>query len=104
MREVQPTELIEKALELSSDVTQLKPNISLALVDLTIPALRQLPAKECQRICKCIHGLGTAKGKLSLWDFVLQLILWHRLESYLNPAANLTTQFNSIDEIWSDVY
>lgn len=102
LREVQPTELIEKALELSNDVTQLKPNISLALVDLTIPALRQLSAKECQRICKCIQGLGTAKGKLSLWDFVLQLILWHRLESYLNPAANLTTQFNSIDEIWSD--
>jgi Zn-dependent protease with chaperone function len=102
LREVQPTELIEKALTLSSDITKLKPSVSLALVDLTIPTLRQLPAKECQRICKCIQGLGIAKRKLSLWDFVLQLILWHRLEPHLNPAANLTTQFNSIDEIWSD--
>jgi Zn-dependent protease with chaperone function len=102
LREVQPSELIEKAIALSNDITELKPSISLALVDLTVPALRQLPAKDCQRVCKCIQGLGIAKGKLSLWDFVLQLILWHRLESYLNPTANIATQFNSIDEIWSD--
>ena len=102
LREVQPSELVEQAVSLSINIAELNPSIRLPLVDLTIPALRQLPAKECQRVCKCIQGLGIAKGKLSLSDFVLQLILWHRLESHLNPVANITTQFNSIDEIWSD--
>jgi Zn-dependent protease with chaperone function len=102
LREVQPPEIVEQSIILSADIIQLDANSRLPLVDLTIPTLRQMSVKECQRVCKCIQGLGIAKGKLSLWDFVLQLVLWHRLESYFNPAATITIQFNSIEEIWSD--
>ncbi|RCJ23109.1 transcriptional regulator [Nostoc sp. ATCC 43529] len=102
LREVQPTELVEKTLELSSEISQLDPSIRLPLVDLTVPALRQNSAKECQRLCKCVHGLVKASGNLSLWDFVLQLILWHRLQPCINPASAITVEFTTIQQIWPD--
>ena len=35
-------------------------------------------------------------------DFVLRVILWHRLQTVLQPDSNITVKFNSIEEIWSD--
>lgn len=102
LREVQPAELVNKTLELSSEISQLDPRIRLPLVDLAVPVLRQNSAKECQRLCKCVHGLVVATGSLSLWHFVLQLILWHRLQPSINPTSATTVEFTSIEEIWPD--
>ncbi|MDF5712048.1 MAG: transcriptional regulator, partial [Nostoc sp. S4] len=102
LKEVQPGDLVEKTLELSSEISQLDPSIRLPLVDLTVPALRQNSPKECQRLCKCVHGLMKASGSLSLWDFVLQLILWHRLQPCINPTFVTTVEFTTIEQIWPD--
>ncbi|MCC5607206.1 M48 family metallopeptidase [Nostoc sp. CHAB 5834] len=102
LREVQPPELVDKTLELSGEISQLDPRIRLPLVDLAVPVLRQNSAKECQRLCKCVHGLVVATGSLSLWHFVLQLILWHRLQPSINPTSATTVEFTSIEEIWPD--
>ncbi|MEH2435089.1 MAG: M48 family metallopeptidase [Nostoc sp.] len=102
LREVQPAELVDKTLELTSEISQLDPKIRLPLVDLAVPVLRQNSAKECQRLCKCVHGLVVATGSLSLWHFVLQLILWHRLQPSINPTSAITVEFTSIEEIWPD--
>ncbi|MDZ8226652.1 M48 family metallopeptidase [Nostoc sp. ChiVER01] len=102
LREVQPAELVDKTLELTSEISQLDPRIRLPLVDLAVPVLRQNSAKECQRLCKCLHGLVVATGSLSLWHFVLQLILWHRLQPSINPTSATTVEFTSIEEIWPD--
>ncbi|QLE41372.1 transcriptional regulator [Nostoc sp. C052] len=102
LREVQPADLVEKTLELSNEISQLDSRIRLPLVDLAVPILRQNSAKECQRLCKCVHGLVVATGSLSLWHFVLQLILWHRLEPSINPASTTTIEFTSIEQIWPD--
>jgi Zn-dependent protease with chaperone function len=79
LRQVQPEDIIDKALTLNIKIALLDPSIRLPLVDLIIPALRQLPATEIQRVCKTVQGLAKASGKLELWDFILQLVLWHRL-------------------------
>ena len=102
LREVQPADLVDKTLQLSSEISQLDPRIRLPLVDLAVPVLRQNSAKECQRLCKCVHGLVVATGSLSLWHFVLQLILWHRLQPSINPTSTTTVEFTSIEEIWPD--
>ncbi|MBG1243778.1 M48 family metallopeptidase [Nostoc sp. NZL] len=102
LREVQPAELVEKTLEFSSEISQLDPSIRLPLVDLAVPILRQNSAKECQRLCKCVHGLAVATGSLSLWHFVLQLILWHRLQPSINPTSPTTVEFTAIEQIWPD--
>ncbi|MGB3640030.1 MAG: M48 family metallopeptidase [Rivularia sp. (in: cyanobacteria)] len=102
LRQVQPEELVNSSIKLNEEIAQLDTNIYLPLVDLTIPALRQLSAKECQRVCKCVQGLIAAKGEASVRDFVLRLILWHRLQPVFQPDCNITVKFNSIEEIWSD--
>ncbi|MDZ8261895.1 M48 family metallopeptidase [Nostoc sp. ChiQUE01b] len=102
LREVQPADLVDKTLQLSSEINQLDPRIRLPLVDLAVPVLRQNSAKECQRLCKCVHGLVVATGSLSLWHFVLQLILWYRLQPSINPISTTTVEFTSIEQIWPD--
>ncbi|MEO1431616.1 MAG: M48 family metallopeptidase [Cyanobacteria bacterium J06633_8] len=102
LRQVQAEEIVNSSIKFNKEITQLDDNIYLPLLDLTIPALRQLPLKECQRVCKCVQGLIAAKGKASVQDFVLRLILWHRLQTVLQPDCNITIKFNSIKEIWSD--
>ncbi|MBD2339491.1 M48 family metallopeptidase [Calothrix sp. FACHB-156] len=102
LRQVQPAEVVDKALELNSELSQLDPSLRLPIVDLIVPALRQNSAKECQRLCKCVHGLVTATGSISLGNFVLQLVLWHRLEPSINPNSVKKVEFTSIEEIWSD--
>ncbi|MEH1801326.1 MAG: M48 family metallopeptidase [Nostoc sp.] len=102
LREVQAADLVEKTLELSSEISQLDPRIRLPLVDLAVPVLRQNSAKECQMLCKCVHGLVVATGSLSLWHFVLQLILWRRLQPSINPPSATTVEFTSIEQIWPD--
>lgn len=102
LREVQPADMVQKTLEFSHEVKQLDPIIRLPLVDLTIPALRQNSAKECQRLCKCLQGLVIASKSASLWNFVLQLVLWHRLQPYINPGLATKVEFTSIEQIWPD--
>ncbi|RCJ38753.1 transcriptional regulator [Nostoc minutum NIES-26] len=102
LREVQPADVVEKTLEFSREVSQLDSTIRLPLVDLTVPALRQNTAKECLRLCKCIQGLVIASKSLSLGNFVLQLVLWHRLQPYINPGSVTKVEFTSIEQIWPD--
>jgi Zn-dependent protease with chaperone function len=102
LREVQPAELVEKILAFHSEVSQLNSKLRLPLLDLTIPALRQGSAKDCQRLCKCIHGLVIVNRNLSLWYFVLQLVLWHRLQPCINPTSSISVEFTSMEPIWPD--
>lgn len=102
LNQVQPEELVNSSVKFNEEIAQLDSNIYLPLVDLTIPALRQLPLKECQRVCKCTQGLIAAKKQASVRDFVLRLILWHRLQPVIQPDCNIAVKFNSIEEIWSD--
>ncbi|MEM7713675.1 MAG: M48 family metallopeptidase [Cyanobacteria bacterium P01_A01_bin.68] len=102
LRQVQSEEVVKSSIKFNEQITRLDSNIYLPLIDLTIPALKQLSPKECQRVCKCVKGLISTKEQLSLKDFVLRLILWHRFQPILEPDYKITIKFNSIAEIWSD--
>lgn len=102
LRQVQSEEVVKLSVKFNEQIAQLDSNIYLPLIDLTIPALHQLSSKECQRVCKSVKGLIQAKGQISVKDFVLRLILWHRLQPVLEPDYKITIKFNSIAEIWSD--
>lgn len=98
----QPEEIINSSVQFNQEIAELNSNIYLLLIDLTIPVLKQLSPKECQRVCKCVKGLALAKEKVSVRDFAINLILWHRLQPILEPDYKITIKFNSIAEIWSD--
>ncbi|MBD2503245.1 M48 family metallopeptidase [Anabaena azotica] len=102
LREVQPNEVVEQTLTFSHEISQLDPGLRLPLIDLVVPAIRKLSPKECHRLRKCIQGLIVATGSFSLWHFILQLVLWHRLQSCIDPAATIKVEFTSIEDIWLD--
>ncbi|MFL9452202.1 M48 family metallopeptidase [Tolypothrix bouteillei VB521301_2] len=103
LKEVQPAELVEETLLFVEQIASLDSGMRLPLLDLAVPALRQSSPKECQQICKCIKGLIKLGGDLSLWEFVLQLVLWHRLEPCIHPeSSSKVEQFDNIQEVWSD--
>ncbi|MBD2437555.1 M48 family metallopeptidase [Nostoc sp. FACHB-110] len=102
LQQVQPVDIVEKILAFNSEVSLLHAKLRLPLLDLTIPALRQGSATDCQRLCKYIHGLAIVNRNLSLWYFVLQLVLWHRLQPCIHPTASISVEFNSIEQIWPD--
>jgi Zn-dependent protease with chaperone function len=102
LNQVQTEELVNSSIKFNEEIAKLDTDIHLPLVDLTIPALRQLSVKECQRVCKCTQGLIAAKEQTSVRDFALRLILWHRLQPVIQPDCNIAVKFNSIEEIWSD--
>ena len=37
-----------------------------------------------------------------MWHFILQLVLWHRWQSCIDPTATIKVEFTSIEEIWPD--
>lgn len=102
LRQVQSEEVVNSSIKFNQEISQLDSNLYLPIIDLTIPALRQLSLKESQRVCKCVKGLALAKGKVLVKDFVINLIIWHRLQPVLEPDLNISIKFNSIEEIWSD--
>ncbi len=101
LRQVEPAATIEQTIALSADIDALDPRTRLPLLDLTIPALRQLPPDQCQRVLKCLQGLASADGHWSISEFVLYIVLRHRLQPTHTSIAQ-PTEFTKIGQIWSD--
>lgn len=102
LRQVQTPEVIETTLKYYPEIAQLDPRMRLPLLDLTIPALRGISATECQQLFKCVNGLAKADGDLSLAEFVLYLVLWHRLQPCINPNREHKIQYTNLAQVWPD--
>ena len=102
LRQVEPTETVEATLQFNQILAQLDPRIRLPLLDLTIPVLRQSSTAQCQQLFKYMNGLAKVDGHWSLTEFVLYLVLFHRLQPYINPKLDWTVQYTRLDQVWSD--
>lgn len=102
LRQVEPAEVVESALAFSQEIAQLDPRMRLPLLELTVPALRQSTATQCQKLFKCVTGLAKAKKQRSLAEFVLYLVLWHRLQPCLNPNVENKIQYTALKQVWPD--
>ncbi|MEZ4567329.1 MAG: hypothetical protein R2860_10335 [Desulfobacterales bacterium] len=62
-------------------------SLKLPLLDLSIPALRQLSASQLETFKKAVDALVASDGRLSLFEYALQLIVSSRLDNASHPAA-----------------
>lgn len=74
---------------------------TLSLLELTIPALRQRSEEEHKAFFNTLQLLIKADGRLSLSEYVLQLILRKRLTSAPN-AAQSKSEISTLDALWAD--
>ncbi|PSB10814.1 transcriptional regulator [filamentous cyanobacterium CCP2] len=100
LRQIESPEMVHDVLQFSQTVNTLDAQMRLPLLDLTIPMLRQYAPSECQKLFKSINLLAKTAGRWSLNDFVIYLVLFHRLKPN-SPPAN-TTQSTKLEPIWTD--
>ncbi|MDB9524429.1 M48 family metallopeptidase [Oscillatoria sp. CS-180] len=74
----------------------------LSLLDLSIPALRTITPQQCAQFFKQIQALVRADSKLSLSEYVLQLILQKRLRPHFQKKAEPLKEITSLGPVWSD--
>lgn len=74
---------------------------TLPLLELTIPALRQLAAEEKKAFFGTLQALIKADGRLSLSEYVLLLIVRRRL-THDATTAPAKTEITSLEGLWAD--
>lgn len=95
-------EILQRAIDLHPKLCQLDPRFRLPLLDLTIPALRTCPPKECSDFLKVVQNLVKADQRVTLGEYTLQVILHRRLAAYFNQKPPKPPEFKTIEQIWPD--
>ena len=74
----------------------------LPLLDLSIPALRTITPQQCADFFKQIQALAKADGKLSLSEYVLQLIVQKRLRPHFQKRLEQPKAVTNLAPLWED--
>ncbi|MGP1387383.1 MAG: M48 family metallopeptidase [Thainema sp.] len=100
----EPEDIVNAVRQFQSLILNLNPRLRLPLLDLTIPAIRTISTKQCGRVFNTIKALVRADGRLSLSEYVLQIVLQRRLMPYFKPEQNNRGQveYTQVEQIWSD--
>lgn len=90
---------VENLAELLRDMDA---RVYLPLLDLSIPVLRTITPQQCADFFKQIQALVRADGKLSLSEYVLQLILQKRLRPHFQKDLKQPKTVSKLDPLWPD--
>jgi len=88
--------------KLHAAVNSLDARLKLPLLDLSLPALRRMSDRQYQDFLRAVKILAEADGKLSLFEFTLQIIIRSRLEAAFHPATARVPRKN-IDDLTDDI-
>ncbi len=92
----------QKTLALFPDVTKTAAQARLPLVNLALPALRQLDASKFTQFSQTLQWLIGSDGKVELFEFVVQKIVLRHLESNFGHARQPTVQFYTLKPLVPD--
>jgi Zn-dependent protease with chaperone function len=77
---------VQETLKLAVPVAKLGPQGRRVVVDLAIPALRQLSSSQCEQFAKLVNSLIDADGRVTLFEYMLTQILAKNITAKLPPA------------------
>jgi Zn-dependent protease with chaperone function len=84
LQKVAPTTVIRQILLLEDALKDVNPQLRLPILDLAMPVLRQMSARQYAKFHELVQILVEADAKLSLFEFALQEIITHRLGKTFN--------------------
>jgi len=97
-----PPSVPEKIKALYPDVAGTAAHARLPLVNLALPALRQLSRDEFNQFSQALQWLIDSDGEVELFEFVVQkIVLWH-LDSEFNGARKPVIQFYTLKPLVPD--
>ena len=79
LQKVVPAAVLRQILLLDDQLKNLNPQLRLPILDLALPSLRQMSARQYAKFRQIIRILVEADARLSLFEFALEEILTHRL-------------------------
>ena len=86
LKQVIADNIVRHVSKLDETVQGLESKMKLPLLDLSLPMLRRMSDKQFQTFKQAVRILVESDGKLSLFEYSLQLIIANRLEAAFNPA------------------
>jgi hypothetical protein len=81
LQKVAPAAIIRQMLLLAKEMKGVSHQLRLPILDLALPALRQMSARQYAKFREIIQILVEADARLSLFEFALQEIITHRLRA-----------------------
>ncbi|HWH72082.1 MAG TPA: M48 family metalloprotease, partial [Candidatus Sulfotelmatobacter sp.] len=92
----------QETLHLYAEVQALSTHAKLPLVDLTLPALRQLSPRQFQQFRTAVQALVESDGEIDLFEYVLQKIVVRHLEPYFTKARKPVVQYYALNPLAGD--
>lgn len=95
-------ELLQQTRDLWPEISGIARQARLPLVNLALPALRQLRFEEFQVFSSTLQWLIESDDQIVLFEFVLQKIIQRQVEPQFTRARPATAQFYSAEPLASD--
>ncbi|MGJ8672018.1 M48 family metallopeptidase [Rubritalea sp.] len=75
----------------------------IALIDLSIPALRRLSQPEYERFIKATQWLIASDGQVDIFEFMLQKVLESHLSAYFEGSRNARIRYHKLGHLSSEL-
>jgi len=85
------------ALSWNHQLVHLHSSEKMALIDLSIPALRQLSLSEYDRFIEITQRLIASDGQVDLFEFMLQHMVERHLNAHFRPKSTAKIRYHSIE-------
>jgi hypothetical protein len=95
-------EMSDKTATLWPEVTPIATRARLPLVNLALPALRQLRSDEFEQFNQALQWLIHSDGKVEIFEFVLQKIVCRHLASQSGETRPTSIQFHTLKPLLPD--
>jgi len=92
----------DETLRVWPDTESVQVQTKIPLVDLALPALRQLSPAQFQQLRTAIHMLVESDRQIDLFEYMLQKIVLRHLEPNFVPTAKRVTQFYDLKPLAAD--
>lgn len=87
------------SLHWNSKLFGLHSSVKIALIDLSIPALRRLSPPEYDRFVKITQWLISSDGQVDLFEFMLQRVVKRHLDAHFHQKTFPRIRYRSIDPL-----
>ncbi len=87
--------LLGEMLKLAPAIQAMEPRFLLPLVDLAMPALRQLSPAQYENFTNCLKTLVESDNQTTLFEFAVQTVVRHRLAAVFEKRGRKTARYNS---------
>ena len=94
--------VFRETLNIQPEISKLPPELRLPLLDMLMPALRQLSEAQYKAFRSNVHLLIRAGKKLSLFEYSLQKIALLHLDRVFGPSEPKIAQYHSLQPLLPD--